>query len=51
MEDLLTYFKREVFIHGEKKELDEEHKHKIRFIYFFAILFILLLIGRIFNIL
>jgi len=51
MEHLLAYFKSEAFLHDEKKELDEEHIHKIRFIYFFAILFIILLICRFFNIL
>ena len=51
MEHLLHYFQREVILHNEKRELDEEHKNKIRFLYFFAVLFIILLFGSFFNIL
>ena len=51
MEHLFQYFNNEIILHKKKKALDEENKDKIRFIYFFSILFILLLICSFFNIL
>jgi hypothetical protein len=51
MEHLLNYFQREIILHNEKRELNEEHKTKIRFLYFLAVLFIILLCGSFFNIL
>ncbi len=51
MEHLFQYFSQEIIFQNNKKELNEEHKDKIRFSYFFAILFIILLISCFFNIL
>jgi hypothetical protein len=51
MQHLLEYFTNEIIYVNEKNKLNDNHKNKIRFIYSFAILFIILLICSFFNIL
>ena len=50
MEHLFQYFHNEIRFQKGKTQYDEEHRDKIRFLYFFAILFIILLICSFFNI-
>ena len=49
-EGLLGYFYEELSFKREKEELDEENKYRDRYMYFFVILFIILLICSFFNI-
>jgi len=51
MQQLLEYFNNEITHVYEKNKLNKLHQNKIRFIYTFAILFIILLICSFFNIL
>mgnify|MGYP001265245003 CR=1 FL=1 len=48
--DLFSYFREEISFKDEKKELDEENKIRNRYMYFFAILFIILLVCSFLNI-
>ena len=49
-EDLFRYFHEELAFKNQKKELDEENKDRNRYMYFFVILFILLLVCSFLNI-
>lgn len=49
-EGLLGYFYEELSFKREKEELDEGNKYRNRYMYFFVILFIILLICSFFNI-
>ena len=46
----MNYFQKEIAYVDQKKKLNEDHINKIRFIYAFSILFVLLLICSFFNI-
>ena len=48
--DLFSYFREEISFKDEKKELDEENKIRNRYMYFFEILFIILLVCSFLNI-
>ena len=48
--DLLSYFHEELSFKNEKRELDEGNKERNRYMYFFAILFIILLVCTFLNI-
>ena len=48
-ESLFSYFYEELAFKDEKKELDEVNKERNRYMYFFAILFILLLVCSFLN--
>ena len=50
LEHLFDYFQEEIKVREEKEELDEGNKDRNRFMYFFAIVFVLLLLCSFFNI-
>lgn len=49
-DNLFDYFYEEMNHKNSKKELDKKNKDRNRYMYFFAIVFIILLICSIFNI-
>ena len=50
LDHLFNYFQEEIILREQREELDEENKHRDRFMYFLSIVFILLLICSFFNI-
>lgn len=51
MNNVLDYIHKEISFYSSKKELNYSHIEKIRFMYFFAIIFIVLLILKFLNLL
>jgi hypothetical protein len=51
MNNILDYIHEEISFYSSKRELNYNHIDKIRFMYFFAVIFIVLLILKFLNLL